>query len=155
MADEMVPEAWFRQDVASTDGHRYHVATGFATARWRDAMHEQFGVDDDACCRAFVVQLLRVFARRSAQDSDVVAPYCGGVVYDWTRDAPFVGMAYSSPSFRSSGLSATQHYEALASPDADVARFWSESFHCLITIFKLIHINDAGLVSMQRGHEPA
>ena len=78
----------------------------------------------DACCRAFVAQLLRVFGR-TASDSDCVAPYCGGVVFDWTRDAPFVGMAYSSPSFRSTGLSATQHYEALGSPDYHVGRFWS------------------------------
>lgn len=123
MADEMVPEAWFRQDVKSSDGNHYHLVTGFACARWRDAMVQRFGDDDDACCRAFDAQLRRVFAA-TAHAADV-APYCGGAVFDWSRDAPLVGMAYCSPSFDDNETASVAHYEALAAPELGVGRFWS------------------------------
>jgi hypothetical protein len=128
-ADEPFPEAWFHSDVRSSDGASYHVATAFATARWRDALAAEFGNDDDSMCRLFDRQLRGAFGAAGP-----LAPMVGGLVWDWTRDAPFVQCAYSGPFLESADQragrdTATNHFSALAAPEPLARRFWAGE-HC-------------------------
>jgi len=120
----MVPEAWMQLNLESTDGSMYHLVTGFACGKWRDAMAARFGDDDAACCRALDVQLRRVFSATSSDPS--ASPYAGGMVFDWTRDVPFVQCAYSAPllTLDDNGVEIA-HFPALAAPEPHLGRYWA------------------------------
>lgn len=109
--------------VESTDGFVYHLATGFVTSAWRDALTAQFGDDHDGYINAFDAQLRRAFGS-GGDGARALAPMAGGFVFDWTRHAPYIECGYSGPMFSADGDS-TPHFRALAEPELQHRRFFA------------------------------
>jgi monoamine oxidase len=124
-ADEVLPESWFHTNVPSSDGHRYHIVIGFSTARYRDAMVARFGANDAALALAFDAQLRHVFGASQQPPPD------GHFVFDWSRDAPYVGMGYSHPTHAATGdfgAANAEMWAAFAAPERAARRVWAGEF---------------------------
>jgi monoamine oxidase len=123
-AEETLPESWFHPNVLSDDGHRYHIVVGFSTAKYRDAMAAQFGDNDAELARSFDAQLRRVFGPSRQPPPD------GHFVFDWSRDAPYVGMGYSHPAQLDGrfGRDNRDLWTAFAAPEPAARRVWAGEY---------------------------
>mmetsp|Transcript_13407 Transcript_13407/g.23141 ORF Transcript_13407/g.23141 Transcript_13407/m.23141 type:complete len:139 (+) Transcript_13407:437-853(+) len=87
-------------------------------------------------CRLFDRQLRGAFrdTRTTTGADQPLAPLAGGLVWDWTRDAPYIQCAYSGPFLdqfdeRAGRDTSANHFAALAAAEPLARRFWAGE-HC-------------------------